>query len=86
MNTTEQATKYWNQAFAAAARDRVGLVVQNVNPKPSAGSRNIFADDRKYIEAAAAQVGYIQVGSIGKTVSYIPGDKHPANWRLIPVL
>lgn len=47
------------------------LCIQNVNPSPSQGSRNIFKDDRKMIEAAAKSKGYRQCNAGGPIIHFI---------------
>lgn len=51
----------WDDIFRDAhlhSWPTASLAIQNVNPKPSAGSRNIFEDDEKQIMAAAQRHGY----------------------------
>lgn len=75
MNMT--AKSYWDKAFAEAhltSWPTAGLCIQNVNPSPSQGSRNIFKEDKDFILAAAKKHGYRQMDS-GKVVSFIKNKK-----------
>lgn len=63
----------WNNIFSEAHLNSwpvAGLCIQNVSPSPSQGSRNIFAEDKKEILAAAKQFGYRTIYS-WKIVSFI---------------
>jgi hypothetical protein len=48
----------WEKEFGKRARS---ISIQNVNPSPSQGSRNIFAEDRPAIIAAALRHDYRQI-------------------------
>lgn len=49
----------WDGIFLEASKTSKSLCIQAVNPKPSAGSRNIFKDDEKEIMSAAKKYGFI---------------------------
>ena len=51
----------WNKVFADAhlhSWPTASVLIQNVNPSPSQGSRNIFKEDEKEIVVAARMNGY----------------------------
>jgi hypothetical protein len=47
-----------------------GFCVQNAKP-PHETARNIWKEDKDRILAAAAKYGYRQIGTIGKSVSFV---------------
>ena len=56
-----------------------GLSIQNVNPSPSQGSRNIFKDDKDEIMAAAKKYGYQIVSEPNaKVVTYSKAPNIPS--------
>lgn len=65
----------WNKVFEEAHTTSwpiPSVCIQNVNPSPSQGSRNIHAEDRKEIEIAASRHGFRRLGSgKEKIVSYL---------------
>lgn len=63
--------QYWNEFFECAEWT---LIIQNVNPAPHLGSRNIFHDDEPMIMAAAKKHGFrIQNSRKAKIVCFIRG-------------
>jgi hypothetical protein len=63
----------WQQIFAEAhlhSWPTASLCVQNVDPSPSQGSRNIFKDDEKEILRAAFEFGYERLPGT-KIISFI---------------
>jgi hypothetical protein len=68
----------WRQIFAEAhlhSWPTASLSIQNVNPSPSQGSRNIFEDDKKEIERAAFEFGYKRLPGT-KIISFINPTLH----------
>lgn len=67
----------WEKHFAEAhlktwPPPRASLCIQNRNPSPSQGGRNIFQDDREQIEAAAAKHGYRRISDLkAAVISYV---------------
>jgi hypothetical protein len=61
----------WDKQFSAAERS---LMIQNRNPAPDQGGRNLFKEDRALIDAAAEKHGfYLQKFTVDnpRAVSYI---------------
>lgn len=58
----------WYKAFAEAGRS---LIIQNVNPAPSQGSRNIFSEDYEEIMVAARKYGYSTRNEKDKIVNFV---------------
>lgn len=71
--------KRFREAHQTSGPNAVSLCIQNTNPKPSAGSRNIFEDDEKEILAAAKRHGFKMVGDPkAKAVSFVKMNAAPA--------
>jgi hypothetical protein len=63
----------WDQIFSEAhlhSWPTASLSIQNTNPSPGQGSRNIFQDDKAAILTAAQKHGYRQI-SHGRVVSFL---------------
>ena len=66
----------WDKIFCEAA----SLSIQNVNPAPSLGSRNIFKEDKNEIINAAKKYGFKIVGDEkDKVVAFVRYKRTPSS-------
>lgn len=67
----------WDKVFSEAhlhSWPTSSLMIQNANPSPSQGSRNIYKDDEKEILSAAKKHGY-RLFISGQKMSFIKDGK-----------
>lgn len=68
----------WDFTFRTAHErswPTAGLCIQNVNPSPGQGSRNIYREDEVKILAAARKYGYGILPGPQRIVSFVKGLK-----------
>ena len=64
--------KMFSEAHLHSGPKTASICIQNVNPKPSAGSRNVFQDDEKQIMVAAKRHGFVLIGDRkAKAISFV---------------